>query len=318
MLHLLDDFLTIDNPSCDSDRTMALITMIFNKLKIPLSPKKTMGPTCVIEYLGIILDSVKMEARLPSDKVDRITEFINTILHQKSCTRKELEKLLGHLNFAMRVILPGRSFVSYLYRLMASVKESYHFVHLTRDCKDDLYMWLFFLQNWNGVSLFYETVITTVADFTLFTDAASTKGFGDFFKGKWFSEEWPLDLPYITDGTLSMAFLELYPIVVAAVLWGDQWTCKRIKFYCDNQATVQIISKGRSKEPIIMKLMRTLIMCAANNNFAVYSEYFPGIKNEIADALSRFQIARFRRLAPYADLHPTRCPPLEQILWTRS
>jgi hypothetical protein len=33
-----------------------------------------------------------------------------------------------------------------------------------------------------------------------------------------------------------MAFLELYPIVVAAVLWGHLWTSKRILFLCDNEA----------------------------------------------------------------------------------
>ncbi|XP_033763092.1 uncharacterized protein LOC117344458 isoform X1 [Pecten maximus] len=318
MLHLLDDFLTVDDPSHDSDRTMALITMIFNKLQIPLSKKKTIGPTCIIEYLGIILDSNKMEARLPLDKVYRITEFITDILSRKSCTRKELEQLLGHLNFAMRVILPGRAFVSYLYRLMSSVKESYFFVHLTSDCKDDLYMWLNFLEKWNGVSLFYEPSITIAADFSLFTDAASTKGFGGFFKGRWFSEKWPCNLPDISDNSLSMAFLELYPIVVAAILWGNEWSCKRIKFYCDNQATVHIITKGRSKDPTITKLMRTLTMCAANSNFAVYSEYYPGVKNNIADALSRFQISRFRELAPTADLYPTQCPPLDEILWRRS
>ncbi|KAK6191041.1 hypothetical protein SNE40_002790 [Patella caerulea] len=316
-LHLLDDFLTVDEPLADGHRSMALLTLVFNKLKIPLSKKKTVGPVCVLEYLGIILDSSKLEARLPRDKVERIITFIQQVLRKTSCTRKDLEQLLGHLNFAMRVILPGRAFVSYLYRLMTTVKESYFHVHLSRDCRDDLSMWLNFLQNWNGISLFYEPHITSAPDFNLFTDASSTKGFGGYYQGKWFSEQWPTNLPDIADYSLSMAFLELYPIVVAAVLWGHNWKRKRIKFYCDNQATVHIISKGRSKEPVIMKLMKTLIMCAANNNFAIYSEFLPGLSNSIADSLSRFQMSRFRRLAPEADLVPTPCPPVDQLIWIR-
>jgi hypothetical protein len=35
-------------------------------------------------------------------------------------------------------------------------------------------------------------------------------------------------LPHISDKTLSMAFLELYPIVVAAVLWRKDWSGKII------------------------------------------------------------------------------------------
>ena len=70
---------------------MALLSLIFNKLNIPLSPKKTIGPVCELEYLGIILDTINMQARLPLDKVKRITDYISTIIHKKSCTRKALE-----------------------------------------------------------------------------------------------------------------------------------------------------------------------------------------------------------------------------------
>ena len=48
-----------------------------------------------------------------------------------------------------------------------------------------------------------------------------------------------------------------------------------------------IITKGRSKEPVIMKLMIRLTMCAAQYNFAIYSTYVPGVKNNIADSLFR-------------------------------
>jgi hypothetical protein len=33
----LDDFLTIDAPDVDGNRTMALLTMIFTKLNVPLA-----------------------------------------------------------------------------------------------------------------------------------------------------------------------------------------------------------------------------------------------------------------------------------------
>jgi hypothetical protein len=59
----LDDFLTIDAPDVDGNRIMALLTMIFIKLNVPLAKHKTMGPLKMIKYLGIILDSDKMEDR---------------------------------------------------------------------------------------------------------------------------------------------------------------------------------------------------------------------------------------------------------------
>ncbi|CAG2251370.1 unnamed protein product [Mytilus edulis] len=51
ILHLLDDFLTVQASDTSGDRTMALITLIFNRLNIPLSKKKTVGPHTTLEYL---------------------------------------------------------------------------------------------------------------------------------------------------------------------------------------------------------------------------------------------------------------------------
>ena len=53
MLHLLDDFLTVDPPSAMAERTMALLTLVFNRLRVPISPHKTIGPTLQLQYLGI-------------------------------------------------------------------------------------------------------------------------------------------------------------------------------------------------------------------------------------------------------------------------
>ena len=71
---------------------------------------------------------------------------------------------------------------------------------------------------------------------------------------------------------MSIAFMELVPIVVSVVLWQDSWLKKRIVFHCDNAATVAIISKGRSKSPFIMKLMRSMTWCAAKGNFIVHAK----------------------------------------------
>ena len=49
MLHLLDDFLTIDPPDYVAERTMALLTLMFNRLGVPLAKHKCVGPTTCLE-----------------------------------------------------------------------------------------------------------------------------------------------------------------------------------------------------------------------------------------------------------------------------
>ena len=45
ILHLLDDFLTIDNPDAVGERNMAIMMTIFKRLNIPIAKHKTKGPT---------------------------------------------------------------------------------------------------------------------------------------------------------------------------------------------------------------------------------------------------------------------------------
>ena len=80
--HILDDFLIIEPASalppysqiCQESLTSMLLS--FKSLNIPIATDKTAGPTRVIEFTGIILDSDSMEARLPPDKVSRILESL--------------------------------------------------------------------------------------------------------------------------------------------------------------------------------------------------------------------------------------------------
>ena len=48
--------------------------LTFKNLNIPIAPGKTQGPTQVLEFMGITLDTLRMEARLPANKIDRLKE----------------------------------------------------------------------------------------------------------------------------------------------------------------------------------------------------------------------------------------------------
>ena len=111
-----------------------------------------------------------------------------------------------------------------------------------------------------------------------------------------------------------MALLELYPIVVSALVWGHLWHKKRIMVNCDNQATVAVIQKGRSRCPRINALMRKLTLAAARGCFILLSQYLPSESNGISDSLSRFQMDRFRSLAPQANAIPTKIPDIGVVM----
>ena len=86
--------------------------LTFKNPGVPIAPNKTEGPCTTLEFMGIILDTVRMEARLPVDKVERIQASLALFQTEKSCTLKELQSLIGTLNFTCKVVPPGDPFCS--------------------------------------------------------------------------------------------------------------------------------------------------------------------------------------------------------------
>lgn len=69
-------------------------------------------------------------------------------------------------------------------------------------------------------------------------------------------------------------------------------------------ALVTIINKRTSKSKSVMKLFRPLVLCTLRNNMQFKAIHIEGTINMISDALSRFQMSRFREVTPKADQHP--------------
>ena len=318
MLFLLDDFLCIDKPDHNAFRTMAILTLILNKLRIPYSLKKTVGPVYSLEYLGLILDTVNMLCQLPDDKLCRMKRMITEFLGKVECTKREMLSLCGNLSYASRVVVSGRSFMFRLFRVAHSVDGLEEIVRIPKFAKYDLVMWLHFLNHWNGVSLFIENEATLADDMQLFTDASGNKdlGFGGYFQKSWFFGGWPKEILSRLSKKASIAFRELYPIVVAAILYGKSWSRKRIIFNCDNKGTCFIVNKGYSnKSEDIMRLMRRFTLVAAQFSFSYEARYLPGRYNKLADNLSRFKFQAFRKLAPEANDRPDEVPPPSEVMF---
>jgi len=99
-------------------------------------------------------------------------------------------------------------------------------------------------------------------------------------------------------------YKELYPIVLAAHVWGHSWVKKHVLFRSDNDAVVHILNTRTSRVPCLMQLLPSLLFSAARHSFS-----FPGVSNQLADALSRFNWQEFHRLALEAQSLPTVVPP---------
>ena len=92
----------------------------------------------VIIFLGLKLDSILMEVRIPNEKIENLQTLIKEILKKKIITLEVMQSLIGSLNFMCRAILPGRPFCRRLINATMGVISPY-----PHDKSLDLQTWLY-------------------------------------------------------------------------------------------------------------------------------------------------------------------------------
>ena len=104
--HYLDDFLTMGRAnSSDCESNLRLILEVCEWLGVPLKSSKIEGPATTLTFLGIQIDTVAMEIRLPQDKLSHLMTMLTEWKTRKRCTKRELLSLIGKLNHAANVVV---------------------------------------------------------------------------------------------------------------------------------------------------------------------------------------------------------------------
>lgn len=308
--HMLDDFFQVHSDQQECARLLQVFLDICAKLKFPVSAEKTVQPTQIIVYLGLLINSLLMVISIPKDKCDQALEIIREQLTTRKTTVRKLKSLTGFLNFLCKAIPPGRAFLRRIYDLMGALPNHYH-VSITKQVKKDLSVWEQFISTLDHVRPIITLKQWNSDSLSLWTDSALRDGggYGIFFQGHWAQNKWDQEF---LNSKPSIALAELIPMVTAVAIWGHLIQNSLLTLFSDNQSAVAMINNSTSKCPLCMTLIRTLVTVCMHNNLVVRARYEPGYRNQTADALSRFQMQKFRRLQPHADTSAT---PIPASLW---
>ena len=310
LVHYLDDFLNVSPPCLSvASKQRDIIQSAFDLLQVPLALEKLEGPTTSLTFLGITLDTIRMEASLPTDKLSELRSLLEEYTVKHRIPAAKFASLLGKLSFAASVVVPGRTFMHRLWDLskrFARVPQHYQ-ITLSQESRLDILWWKVLLQGWNGKSLILYREDTPALDLGLFTDASGLIGWGAFYgkEGRWIQGRWEGEVSHY-----SIEYKELYAVVAACSTWGHLWSRLRIVLHCDNASVVACLNSGTSKSPAVMTLLRSLFLVCSKHNFAISAQHVAGKVNLIADALSRGLLQVFRQRAPAARAAPdTLVPP---------
>lgn len=307
IFHYLDDFFTLGAPnSNECEKHMRIMKSLCELLGIPLSPEKCLGPLLILIYLGFEFDTVRMEIRLPVEKLNRIQRLVNEWSASESCTVKELESLIGELQHVSTVVRPGRSFLRRMIAVLSAARKRSRFcpVRLNKEFRADLAWWNTFLIEWNGVALMRMLGLEK-PQVLLTTDASGNWGCGGYtLPGKhWFFWQWDDRIR-----SESIAVKELFPILMAAAMYGRHWSGSNILCRCDNQAVVTVLQSRYAKDHRMMHLLRLLFFFEARYHFHTTAQHIPGMHNTLADSISRNKHALFLSQCPDMQHNPVVIP----------
>lgn len=304
LIHYSDDYFMVSTQDVViAKKELSVVKQAFFDMGIPLADDKIEGPALEMIYLGILINSRDMTIEITPDRYVETTGALPRWVTRRTCTKTEMQSLIGKLSFIAKVVRPGRTFLRRLIDLTTTVKLQHHHITLNKESKLDIQWWIDFLPEWKSSSMIPEPNQILSTDIKLYSDASDI-GYGAIYDKAWVRGVWDQRRK-----DMCINYRELFAIVAAAVTWGHNWKGKRIVFLTDNQAITHIWASGTSPSPTLMSLVRPLFLTAAKQGFSVAFKHIMGIRNPIADALSRFQMDKFFRLLPDADLTPTETPP---------
>ena len=281
-LHYPDDFLVLGpagSPLCS--QALETTLTLCDELGFPVSPEKTEGPATTLTFLGIEIDSVTSQVRLPQDKLDCLLTTINQWMRQAddptpqgTGKRRDLLSLICLLTYAASVVRPSRAFLRSLIDAAAAVQDLDHWVHLNCTTRADIAWWRTFLRTWNGISV----MPPSNEPLLIVSDTSGGWGRGAML---WFQLQWPDSW-----STVAIAPKELVPIVMAVVLWGPYWAGDRVYCLCDNMAVAAVVKKGATRDPALSNLLRMLAFVAAVLDISLTARHLPGVQSTSADTLT--------------------------------
>ncbi len=196
--------------SCQED--LDNFHLLASQINLPWKHTKTCPPTTCLKVHRLEVDTIALELRLSSEKLNKAHELLNLASRRRKLTLRSLQSLIGFLNFACRAVVPGRPFLRRLIDRTRGITYPHHFVTLNSEARADISAWLEFINHYNGKTILLQYRSLSSPDLRLYSDASGTIGCGAFFGHQWFAEPWPEDwLP------LNISFKELFPIVTAII-----------------------------------------------------------------------------------------------------
>jgi hypothetical protein len=262
------------NWSCNLGPSLGLTGFVINEDKVE-------GPSEIITFLGVKISCVERTLALPDKKLSAVRGLLMEWSVKTKGKKKDLQSLIGSLNWCSRVVQGGRTFMCELISLLCRAKEPHHCIRITKGARSNIAWWIEALNIFHGFCPFFVDI--PLPSHVIATDACMSGG-GAHFYDDWLYVHWESDFPSLSGVHINV--LELEMVHQSALRWGHLWTGSHFLVRSDNAATIAAINKGSSRSDELLCIIEKLFWLSVKYNFRLSAKFIPGVENVLADRIS--------------------------------
>jgi hypothetical protein len=242
--------------------------------------KSVLVPTQQIRYLGLLVDTVRMQIIAPPDKCRTTRKDAAHALSDGGFRGlRHLQRFRGYVESFARAVRGTHTIMRPLQRLLLRAtypRPARGWIPLDHETRVALQRWVAATRLYNGVPLHQPT-----PSLTLTTDASET-GWGAVLSGAQSARGgWP---PRWSGQHINR--LELRAIREAIYHYADRLAGRAVRLQVDSLVALWYIRRGGGSRPALSRIAEEICLWCLDNGCTLLPQYVPSRWNE-ADALSR-------------------------------
>ena len=244
--------------------------------------KSVTTPSKVMEYLGMIIDSVRMSFALPPVKVLEVRKMCEKAITAGQVSLRDVASILGNFTWAIPTIPFAQSHYRSMQRFyIAESQKAKGNLNvkcaLSAGSKLDLEWWVENLERANGKEFFPK-----IPDMEIYSDA-SLSGWGAICNGVTTRGPWTTE-----QTNMHINSLELLGALFALQSFAKDSHGLSIKMHLDNSTAVSYINKvGGTKSAELTGIAKELTNFCEQRRLSITANHLAGVLNIEADKESR-------------------------------
>ena len=174
IVNYLDDFLIVASSREECVCAQPRLIHLLHSLGFQVNCSTLSGHSKRVKFLGIILDSIAMQAFVPEDKISALEDQLTFLISHRKASKRDLQRVAGLMNFLAKVVKGGRTFLRRVLDFIIRLKRPFYKARITSDPRKDFCWWLNCCHVFNGkaINIYYSPIVEHA-----YNDA-SLSGFG--------------------------------------------------------------------------------------------------------------------------------------------